>query len=120
MDDVMRMQRQIDALTPKIPAYMIPEVQRMPEVPKVDGHMASGFYERLTKWIGDFEAELDDETEVGVRLVNFGQSVTFHLSNISYWNPQLIRFDGIDSSGQPVQLIQHVPDQRALNQGSQA
>jgi uncharacterized protein DUF6173 len=43
-----------------------------------------------------------------VRLVSFGQTLTFHLSDISYWNPQLIRFDGFDPQGQPVQLIQHV------------
>ena len=77
-------------------------------IPKMDGHMASGHFERLTKWIADFESQLDADTEVGVRLVNFGQTVMFHLSSISYWNPSLIRFDGIDGDGHAVQLIQNV------------
>jgi hypothetical protein len=45
---------------------------------------------------------------VGVRLVSFGQSVTFHLENIGYWNPSLISFSGFTENGEPVELIQHV------------
>ncbi len=73
-----------------------------------DGAFASGFYRRLTEWIQRFEEELDAEHEVGVRLVTFGQAVTFHLENISYWNPSLILFQGSTEAGEPVQLIQHV------------
>src|SRR5436189_1136 len=29
----------------------------IPEMPRMDGHLASGFYERLCKWIGDFESQ---------------------------------------------------------------
>jgi hypothetical protein len=108
MDDILRMQKQSEALTPTMPSYLMPEIFRMPAMPKMDGHLASGFHERLIKWINEFEAELDDQTEVGVRLVSFGQTITFHLSDISFWAPQLIRFDGLDAVGQPVQLIQHV------------
>ncbi len=104
--ELARIQKEIDAI-PKAPSFAFP-TQPSIDLSRMDGHLASGFYERLTEWIADFESDLDDQTEVGVRLVNFGQSLTFHLTGMSYWNPQLIRFDGMDASGQPVQLIQHV------------
>ncbi|MDB5290278.1 MAG: hypothetical protein JWL69_1519 [Phycisphaerales bacterium] len=59
-------------------------------------------------WIREFDAKLDSEYEVGVRLVSFGQSVVFHLKDIGYWNPSLISFSGESEAGEPVELIQHV------------
>ena len=43
-----------------------------------------------------------------MRLVNFGQAVTFHIEDIGYWNPSLISFRGHTEKGEPVELIQHV------------
>jgi len=84
--------------------FRIPEVMFKPS----DHNLASGFYQRLSKWIADFDASLDDAHEVGVRLVNFGQSVVFHLADMGYWNPSLISFKGCTEDGNPVELIQHV------------
>ncbi|MDS3862466.1 DUF6173 family protein [Thermosynechococcaceae cyanobacterium BACA0444] len=69
---------------------------------------ASEFHKRLVKWINDFDASLDDRYEVGIRLVSFGQVVTFHLKGLGYWDPSLISFSGTTESGDPVELIQHV------------
>jgi hypothetical protein len=82
---------------------------RMPEIsiPK-NYNLASEFHSRLVKWINDFDSSLDQEYEVGVRLVSFGQTVVFHLDDISYWNPSLISFQGRTDDGHPVELIQHV------------
>ena len=74
----------------------------------VDPNLASEFYKRLVKWISDFDKSLDNEHEVGVRLVNFGQTVIFHLQDIGYWNPSLLSFMGSTDKGEPVVLIQHV------------
>lgn len=74
----------------------------------VDQNLASEFHTRLIKWIQNFNNELDQEHEVGVRLVNFGQTVTFHLKDIGHWNPSLISFSGNMENGDPVELIQHV------------
>jgi hypothetical protein len=79
-----------------------------------DDHLASGFYQRLQDLIIDFERDLDDESEVGVRLVNFGQAVTFHLSNIGYWNPSTIWFEGETEGGDAVKLIQNVTQVNVL------
>ena len=77
-------------------------------MPPTNPNLASEFYERLINWINEFHRSLDDEFEVGVRLVNFGQTVTFHIEDIGYWNPSLISFKGKTEVGEPVELIQHV------------
>ncbi|MDQ7096853.1 DUF6173 family protein [Desulfosporosinus sp. PR] len=79
------------------------------EMPKLtNSNLASEFHERLIKIINDFDEKLNQNEEVGVRLVNFGQAVTFSVENIGYWNPSLIRFYGQLEDGTPVELIQHV------------
>lgn len=90
--------------------FAIPtDVFKLPQVEiPVTPNLASEFHRRLIEWINDFHKSLDEEHEVGVRLVNFGQSVTFHLEDISYWNPSLISFVGHTENGEPVELIQHV------------
>lgn len=65
-------------------------------------------YERLGKYINDFESSLDEEHEIGARLVSFGQALTFHINNVSYYGPDIISFDGVNSEGEKVQLIQHI------------
>jgi hypothetical protein len=73
-----------------------------------DQNLASEFHKRLVKWVREFDESLDQEHEVGIRLVSFGQSLTFHLGDIGYWNPSLISFSGFTDGGEPVELIQHV------------
>jgi Family of unknown function (DUF6173) len=93
------------------PQFSLPEMPLLlknPLVEQAEANLASEFYSRLTKWIEQFDQGLDSEHEVGVRLVSFGQAVTFHLSDMSYWNPSLISFSGKTDNGDPVELIQHV------------
>jgi hypothetical protein len=42
-----------------------------------------------------------------LRLISFGQSITFHVANIGWHNPSLVLFYG-QHEGQPVKLVQHV------------
>jgi hypothetical protein len=79
-----------------------------PLVETAHSNLASEFHSRLAGWINDFDAGLDQEHEVGVRLVSFGQTVVFHLHSMGYWNPSLISFSGLTDDGNPVELIQHV------------
>ena len=55
----------------------------IPRTPK-DQNLADEFHRRLIEWINDFHRSLDDEHEVGAQLVNFGQTVTFHIEHIGY------------------------------------
>ncbi len=77
-------------------------------MPPKDQNLADEFYRRLISWINDFHRGLDEEHEVGARLVSFGQTVTFHIDDIGYWNPSLISFQGKNENGDSVELIQHV------------
>ncbi|WP_342761869.1 DUF6173 family protein [Bacillus sp. BR3(2024)] len=69
---------------------------------------ASEFYERLVEMINNFDEDLDHEHEVGMRLVSYGQTVQFHIEDLGYYNPSLIRFYGRMDNGSRVELIQHV------------
>ncbi len=92
--------------------FMATVVQPQFDFPRIEiptnPNLASEFYSRLITWINDFHKSLDEEYEAGVRLVNFGQAVTFHIEDIGYWNPSLISFRGHTEKGEPVELIQHV------------
>jgi len=88
----------------------LPEIKMAPNplVVAAEANYASEFHKRLVKWINDFDSTLDEAHEVGVRLVTFGQAVVFHLEDMHFWNPSLIRFSGVTEDGSPVELIQHV------------
>ncbi len=93
----------------RVPDLRLPQVEiRNPLIDAAQANLASEFHKRLTKWISDFDASLDETHEVGVRLVTFGQAVVFHLGGIGFWNPSLITFSGVTDDGSPVELIQHV------------
>jgi len=100
--------RHLNFSQPIIPELKIPPLPPSPFITNMEANYASEFYKRLVDWIKNFDANLDQTHEVGVRLVNFGQTVTFHLEDMSYWNPSLISFTGRKEDGQPVELIQHV------------
>lgn len=93
---------------PQMPEFPNVEVRRNPLLENIEDNYASEFYKRLAVRISEFNAGLDDAHEVGVRLVNFGQTVVFYLEDMGYWNPSLISFQGRTEDGQPVELIQHV------------
>ncbi|WP_197205749.1 DUF6173 family protein [Cytobacillus firmus] len=73
-----------------------------------EANYASEFYRQIVEMISDFEKELDPDEEVGARLVSFGQTVQFHIQDIGYYDPSLIRFIGTLDNGSKVELIQHV------------
>ena len=87
---------------------MDPIIPMIPLLSKDEPYLAAAYFERIAKYIIDFEKELDDSEEVGAKLVTFGESIIIHIEDLGYWNPRLICFYGTDSKGQKVQLIQHV------------
>ncbi len=70
--------------------------------------MASVYHKQLEEYIRQFEKTLDQEHEVAMRLVSFGQTVQFSVQRIGYYNPKLISFYGEMPDGSAVQLIQNV------------
>jgi hypothetical protein len=70
--------------------------------------LASAFAEKLMKSIAHFDASLDADHEVGMKLVTFGQAIMFHVEEVRYANPSLIFFRGTTPDGNRVALMQHV------------
>jgi hypothetical protein len=70
--------------------------------------LASDFFKKLSHYMDEFDKGLNQEHEVGIKLVNFGQTVQFTVHNIGYYNPKLICFYGEMPDGSAIQLIQHV------------
>lgn len=62
----------------------------------------------LKNYIEEFESGLDQNHELGIRLVSFGQAISFHAQQIGFTKPNIITFWGITSEGEKIQLIQHV------------
>lgn len=85
-----------------------PEPPVSPLVEIAELSLASAFCQRLITIINRFDEDLDANREVGLRLVNFGQTFVIHLEDIGYWDPALLWFKGFSETGDPVELIQHV------------
>lgn len=96
------------SLEPQSITYCATALPRSSIVEALADNLASEFCQRLHDSVCLFDKKLDENLEVGMRLIAFGQAVTFSVSHLGYTNPSLIHFYGILDNGQPVELIQHV------------
>lgn len=71
-------------------------------------YTAKNIFNELIQRIQTFESELDQEHEVGMQLVSFGQSTQFSVSRLGYTDPSIIWFEGFLADGSTVELVQHV------------
>lgn len=105
-------QKMTRALQEAVARYEDPSTVLMKKIAKnttQQEYLASAYVDRLTKYINKFNAELDDEHEVGITMVSFGQSVTMHVEDVGYYNPGLVCFYGyLISDGSKAQLVQHI------------
>ncbi len=62
----------------------------------------------IYKEMSKFQSELDDTHDVAVSLVQFGGSITVLVDKIGYSGYNLVVFYGTDTSGNKVELIQHI------------
>ncbi|MHB8065043.1 MAG: DUF6173 family protein [Ruminiclostridium sp.] len=69
---------------------------------------ASAFAQILLQKIQEFDTNLGEDFEVGVKLVSFGQAVIIAVHGIGFQDPSIIIFIGIGEDGSPLELIQHV------------
>lgn len=69
--------------------------------------MADYSFEVIMERIKEFEADLDDEHEVGIKLASFGQSTTMTVTDLGYSNPSTLVFYGYVGD-QAATLIQHM------------
>jgi len=73
-----------------------------------DHNLAAQLSRQLLDYVYDFDSALDQEHEVAMKLVNFGQAITVRVNAIGYSNPSLISFFGTLEDESPVHLVQHV------------
>ena len=58
--------------------------------------------------IRDYQSKLSDTEDVAISVVQFNQSTTILVNNIGYIGYNFVCFHGEDTSGKPLELIQHV------------
>ena len=58
--------------------------------------------------MNDFDKEIGEEYEIGLKLVSYGETIKFAISEIGYQDPYLIYFYGHLDDGSPIQLVQNV------------
>jgi len=91
----------------RLSTVVAPLPATLPQPPALSENAARWMFERLATYIKQFESALDDEHEIGARLVSFGPNLTFHIEDMGYYGPDMIVFYGKNDNGEPVQLIQH-------------
>lgn len=88
---------------------LIAEMNRLINKQQFDrDNPAIAVFKGLHEYVISFESNLDDDHEVGARLVTFGQSIQIHVQSIGFKAPFLITFTGVDSTSSQLQLVQHV------------
>lgn len=103
------MRNEVKAIPPQGATYYAAQsLSRYSVVESLTDNLASEFCKKLCNSINQFDELLDPAMEVGMRLVSFGQAITFSVNRLGYTDPSLIHFFGMLDTGQPVELIQHV------------
>jgi len=77
------------------------------KIPTSKTNPAKWTYERLAEYVTNFQKGLDEEHEVGGYLANFPNGVV-HFTDIGYWGPDIVTFDGFTNEGNQVKLIQNI------------
>lgn len=83
-----------------MPNFNMPKLH-LPDPP------AQWAYERIARQINDFEANLSDEEEIGLRLVATPDTSVMHIVDVGYWGPDMLIYYGENEHGKPMQLLQH-------------
>lgn len=74
---------------------------------KMHDKPAQWAFARLSRMIQDFEAQLDENHEIGARIVSGPGDGLFQMRDVGFWDPDLILFMGVNEHGRPLRLIQH-------------
>jgi hypothetical protein len=103
-----------DTPTPQVLVARQAEKVLAPRPPAPPSSPAESVFRRLVLYIREFEAQLDQNHEVGGRMVSFGTTVQFHIMDMGFWGPDIITFDGVDENGSRMKLIQNISQLNVL------
>jgi hypothetical protein len=73
-----------------------------------NAHSAKARVRRLLEQVRRFEKRLNDDMEVGVRLVSFTDNITFHVEELGAIEPDVVIFRGHTDDGAPIHLYQDI------------
>ena len=97
----------LEGLIPTIPMFRAKSfAEQMAEINQP--YTAQNIYNELLERIQQFESALNQEHEVGIELVSFGQAAQFSVLRLGYTDPSIIWFEGVLADGSNVELVQHV------------
>ena len=71
-------------------------------------HAAEEVFNHLLTRVKDFQANLPEHFELGIRLANYGGERAVHVRGMGYRNPNIIEFYGLLDGEQQVAVVQHV------------
>ncbi len=98
----------------KMPSISAAQMRNMAQQKMERENQLAGFYTAqeiyvdLMAEVDAFEKNLPENAEIGLRLANFGEAAQIHIRAVSFENPYLIKFHGLNHEQQEVMLIQHV------------
>jgi hypothetical protein len=65
-------------------------------------------HRKFIECLYNFEKSLDDDHEIGARLLSFAAEITFYIQDVGYYDPHMISFSGSNEDEEKLQLVQHV------------
>ena len=68
---------------------------------------AKWVYTQLMELVEEFESELNDEQEIGLKIISLGNAEIYHVLNIDYRKPYLLVFHCLTQNGIEATLIQN-------------
>lgn len=71
-------------------------------------NMAEYAVDAIYKEISDFESSLDEDHEMGMSIVGGPAGVCLHVREIYRYGTDKLVFDGVNSDGSPLRLMQHL------------
>ncbi len=92
---------------PVLPAASPEQTAAMMDGVRMRENPAEWAFVRLSKLIEDFEKGLDNDEEIGARIVGLPGDGTMSIEDVGFWGPDFILFTGKNADGKPVRLIQH-------------
>ena len=99
--------RRCDVRPGRDPQDAGPVVEALEAVNIEDKSEAEWAYERLTIYIQEFEAQLDNQHEVAMGFAG-SEAGLLQIEGMGFFDPDILTFFGTDEDGVPTQLIQHV------------
>lgn len=69
---------------------------------------AEGIFEHLMGRLKDFQNGLHANEEIAIQLANYGMAAEIHIREVSFKNPNIIEFTGLNRDKNRVTLIQHI------------